>query len=343
MKTGRIWAIHASGKGVVANMLNRVLSVLVLIPFCLAQGSIFASREIDASTSRAIQTPPFSYFGEAQCDRDGNMYFHNGDSDFRRGQVFRLSNDGTSGSFLRITGKFADPDLAGFDSFWVTADGEVFILSSNAEEKFVFTFDHNGAVKDPVALKVREDIQLTDFAVFDNGFLFVWGYHDRRSPKDLRGKPYAAVLTESGEVVKELSISMPAVDLGNLTALSDGAVASYAGNLYFLGSEQITVVSVTGEVIRKLRFHKPDSEAVATKLYLSGGMALVALNKISTNGSTRGEVDRSFIALDQDSGDLIGYYRPSAQLGCCDVCFTRTDGLTFLKVHSQKLVTALLR
>jgi hypothetical protein len=326
-------------------MLKRVLSVLILIPLCLAQGPIYALREIDVSSSRSIQTPSFGYFGEGQCDRDGNMYFHSSDSDFRHSQIFRLSSDGSSGTFFRITGKFADADLAGFDSFWITSDGEVFILATNAEEKYVFTFDHNGTVKDPVVLKVPVDVQLTDFAVFDNGFLFVWGYRDQRSSKDLRGKPYAAVLTDAGGIVKELSIPMPAVDLGNLAALSDGAVASYAENLYFLGPDQITVVSVTGETIRKLRYHKPDSEAVATKLYLSGGMAVIAVNKVSTKGATRGQVERSFIALDQNSGDLMGYYKPSAQLGCCDVCFTRNDGLTFLKMDgkTQKLATALFR
>ena len=322
-----------------------VFLVLVSIPLCLAQVGVLASREIDASSSRPIQAPPFSYFGESQCDQDGNMYFHAVDSDFRQGQIFRLSRDGTSGKFFRITGKFADPDSAGFDSFWVTNDGEVFLLASNAEEKYVFTFDSNGVVRAPVMLKVRKDVQLTDFAVFDNGFLFVWGYHAEQSPSDLRGKAYAAVLTQSGELVRQVSVSMPTVDLGNLGAPSDGAVASYAGNLYFLGSDQITVISATGEAIRRLKFHKPDPQAVPTRLYLSAGVAVIALNKISTKGSDRGQVLRSFIALDQNSGDLIGYYKPSGQLGSNDVCFSRADGLTFLQVDgkTQKLATALLR
>jgi hypothetical protein len=322
-------------------MLSRVLSVLVLMPLCLAQRGVYALREVDASSSHPIQAPPFSYFGESQCDRNGNIYFHSGESDFRHSQIFRLSSDGSSGSFFRVTGKFADPEMAGFDSFWISYDGEVFILSSNAKESYVFSFDHNGTVRDPVVLKVREDVQLTDFAVFDNGFLLVWGYHDQRSSKDLRGKRYAAVLTESGQVVREISIPLPAVDLGNLGAPSDGAVASHAGNLYFLGSDQIAIVSATGQTIRRIKFHKPDSEAIATKLYLSDGMAVIALNKIST----KGDVQRTYLALDENAGDFIGYYKPSAQLGSNDVCFTRTDGLTFLYVDGkmQTLATALLR
>lgn len=325
-------------------MLRRALSVLILTQLCLAQAGIFGSREVKVSSVRAIQVPPFSYFGESQCDRNGNMYFHGGDSDFRYGQIFRLSSDGASGKFFRITGKFADANLTGFDSFWVTADGEVFILSSNAQQKYVFAFDRDGTMQDPVALNVPQDVQLTDFAVFDNGFFFVWGYNDERSSKDLRGKRYGAVLSESGEVIRELAIPLSPVDLGNLGAPTDGAVASYAGNLYFLGSDQIAVVSVTGETIRRLKFHKPDAQAVATKLYLSGGMALIALNKVSTKASSRGEVQRSFLALDLNSGELMGDYSASAQLGG-DVCFSRNDGLTFLQVEGkiQNLVTGLLR
>ena len=194
-------------------------------------------------------------------------------------------------------------------------------------------------------LKVREDVQLMDFAVFDNGFLFVWGYHGEKSPKDLHGKPYAAVLTEAGELVREVSIPMPTVDLGNLGASRDGAVASYAGNLYFLGPDQITVISATGKTIRRLKFHKTGPQAIATRLYLSAGMAVIVVDKFSTKGSTRGQVQRSFIALDQDSGDLMGYFKSSARLGSNDVCFSRADGLTFLESDgkTQKLATAQLR
>ncbi len=119
----------------------------------------------------------------------------------------------------------------------------------------------------------------------------------------------------------------------------------YAGNLYFLSSDQITVISATGQTVRRLKFHKPDQQAIATRLYLSAGMAVIAVNKISTRGATRGQVQRSFIALDQSSGDLIGYYMPNKQLGSNDVCFSRADGLTFLQSDgkTQKLATALLR
>lgn len=325
-------------------MLKWALPILILTRLCLAQGSDLVPHNIDFSSSHAVQAPPFSYFGESQCDRSGNMYFHTGDYDFRHGQILRLSSDGSSGSLFRITGKFANPDMVGFDNFWISADGEVFILSSGAEEKYVFTFDHDGTAKDPVALNVGKDVQLTDLAVFDNGFLFVWGYHDQNSPKTLRGKRYAAVLTDSGELVRELSIPMPDVDLGNLGALSDGAVASYAGNLYLLGSDQIAVVSVTGQIIRTLKYRKPDPQAIATKLYLSGGMAVIALSKISSEAATKGEVQRSYLSLDLGSDEPIAYYKVNGE-SAWDVCFSRSDGLTFLQTDgkTQKLATGLLR
>jgi hypothetical protein len=269
------------------------------------------------------------------------MYFHAGNSDFRTGQIFLLSRDGDSGKLFRLTGKFADAGVIGFDSFWVSPDGEVFILSSGAEEKDVFTFDRNGTMKQPIELEVPTDVQVTDFAVFDSGFLFVWGYHDQRSSKELRGKPYEAVLTDSGAVSRELSIPMPKIDLANLGAPMDGAVASSGGKLYFLGPNQITIISQSGEVLRKIEFRKPDSKAIAGKLYLSGGMVVIAFNTISTDG----QVSRSFLTLDEGTGEVLGHYKPSSQITGSDVCFNRAEGLVFLQAdaNSQRLMTALLR
>lgn len=83
-------------------MLKYVIAVLVSIPLCLAQGINYATREIDVSSSRPIQAAPFSYYGANQCDRDGNMYFHAVDSDFRQGQIFRLSSDGVLEIFSEL-------------------------------------------------------------------------------------------------------------------------------------------------------------------------------------------------------------------------------------------------
>lgn len=247
-------------------MLTRMLSLFLLVEVCFAQGDTAKPRPILPTDSRSIQVPVFSYYGESQCDGDGNMYFHGATSDFRAGQVFLLSRDGNSGKVFQLTGKFADAGVVGFDSFFVTSDGGVFILSSSQDEKDIFTFDHNGAMKQPIALEVPTEVQVTDFAVFDNGFLFVWGYHNEKSPKELQGKRYEAILTDSGEVSRELAVPMPQIDLGNLGAPGDGAVASSSGKLYFLGPNRIAVISQTGEVVRTIQFRKPDPKAIAAKL-----------------------------------------------------------------------------
>jgi hypothetical protein len=324
-------------------MLTWLLSLFVLIEACFAQGIPPTPRQLVPADSRSIQVPPFSWFGESQCDGDGNMYFHGATSDFRAGRIFLLSRDGNSGKLFQLAGKFADAGAVGFDSFFVTSDGGVFILSSSPDEKDIFPFDHDGAMKKPISLEVPTDVQVTDFAVFDNEFLFVWGYHNERSSKELQGKRYEAILTDSGQVSRELAVPMPKIDIGNLGGLTDGAVASSSGRLYFLGPNQITVISQTGEVARTLQFRKPDPKAVSAKLYISGGMVVIAFNTISTDG----QVSRSFLALEEDSGDVLGYYKPSSELGESDVCFNRSQGLTFLQGnghgHAPSLTTGLLR
>jgi hypothetical protein len=307
-------------------MLRYKLLALLTVQFCLVQYGLSQLRSMSASTTRAIEAPPFSYFGEGQCDSDGNMYFHGGNTDSMSSQIFRLSKDGSSGKFFRPSGKFADSEYVGFNSFWVNPDGVVFVLSSNADEKYVLPFDKNGSMQTPIKLQIPADVQVREFAAFESGYFFVWGYRDERSLKKLRGKSYQAILTETGELSREVSIVLPKVDLAHLGTPSDGAVATFGGNLYFLSSDQVLVISQTGEIIRRMEFRKPDVKAVGAKLYISGGMAVIAFDVISGDG----RVSRAFVALDGNTGEVIGHYKPDPRLDASDVCFTRSEGMVFL-------------
>ena len=98
--------------------LSVVIVAALLTQICSAQRVLSEAQSITASTNRPIEAPPFNYFGDSQCDGDGNLYFHSGS--FRSAQIFQLSRDGSTGKFLQPTGKFAEPDAAEFDSFWVS-------------------------------------------------------------------------------------------------------------------------------------------------------------------------------------------------------------------------------
>ncbi|MBZ5688205.1 MAG: hypothetical protein LAP86_24580 [Acidobacteriia bacterium] len=149
-------------------------------------------------TKRAIEAPLLKFWGESQCDGDGNLYFHTDGSGFRSAQMFELARDGSSGRFFQLTGKFADPEVAEFSNFWVSKDGDVSVLAIGSGHNYVIHFDGNGVMKDPLTLQVPDDVTLTDLSVFDNGSMFVAGHYMHKDAGHRGGQGYGAILTSSG-------------------------------------------------------------------------------------------------------------------------------------------------
>lgn len=306
----------------------------------LAQAAVAQAvtpKTLTPLAKRAIDAPLFNFWGESRCDGDGNLYFHTGGSGFRSGQIFELARDGSSGKFFQPTGKFSDPEVAEFSNFWVSKDGDVSILAVGGAKNYLIHFDGNGAMKDPLSLQVPDDVTLTDLSAFDNGSMFVTGHYMHDSASHRGGQRYEAILASSGTVAKQLSIPMADVDL-NDSKLSEGGVASARGNLYFLGSDRISVISPSGEVLRKVPFTKPDRESIATKLYASGGMLVVALNVLKKSDPN---VSRRYLLLDENTGEAKGYYQVPDR-NWSDVCLTPNQELVFLAPEHRKanMVTA---
>jgi hypothetical protein len=297
-------------------------------------------EQITPASVRTVNAPFFPYFGESQCDENGNLFFHSGMSGYTQAQIFELSKDGDSGKLFKPSGKFAEDNAANFDALWIGQSGDVFI-AVNGKGEYVLKFDRDGTMKDPIMLDIPEDTLLTAFAIFDNGSIFVAGNYGHKSPAHREGEGYEAILSSSGELIRELSIPVPDVNFEG--GLSDGGLALSRGNLYFLGPDRITVISPSGQVIRKIPFDKPDRKSIATKIYASGGRIVIALNSPNKVGSDD-RISRSFLVLDQSEGKVTGYYKPP-DLNWSDVCLTPSLDLIFLTVENkqQRIVTATIR
>jgi hypothetical protein len=312
------------------------LGVLVFIALgpivCSAQSVSLVADPLTITSSRSIEAPFFPYFGESQCDSDGNMYFHSGNAGYRFGEIFELSRDGSKGKFFRPSGRFADPETAEFNGFWVSAGGEVFVLVSGAGRAYILKFDDNGVMQDPLALQVPENVYLADLAVFDSGYIFLAGNYTQKTASHRQGEGYQAIFSPSGEVARTLSLGVP--DLDFLKAgLTDGGVASARGNLYFLGPTQISVLS-PGGTVRKVPYQKPDPRSVATKIYLSGGTAVIVLNLLGKTGPDD-RIARRYLVVDAETGKAKAYYEAPG-LNWSDVCLSREQELVFLGLENKK-------
>jgi hypothetical protein len=139
--------------------------------------------------------------------------------------------------------------------------------------------------------------------------------------------PYAAVINPTGAVARELRLDLRTLETQK-GKLPEGAVtASRDGNLYLLLSEEVVVISQSGQVVRKIPFTKPSREAVADRIVESGGHLAIWLE----TAAKRGPLGLNLLLLDTGTGDQIGIYSPSDELGNNAICYTRNQGFEFMK------------
>src|SRR5579862_8674421 len=154
-----------------------------------------------ASSSQLLDIPRFSFFGMPLCDDRGDVYFH----------VPLASNSINDSSVLKVSRNPEDTllyhlpsDVASktaLDFFSVSPSGKVRFLDETLEGPLtVFSFDSDGTVEGQVSLDVPEHFRSDDFAVADNGAIFLSGHLDAEAPKGSQGKRFVAIFEKSGKL-----------------------------------------------------------------------------------------------------------------------------------------------
>ena len=294
-------------------------------------------RELRATERQVLVAPPFSSEGEAQCDEGGAAYFHvlTGGST-KNPTIFKLGHSQDEHLLYKLPSEIPDKKSAFYTACSVTPAGRLWVLVEEwvGEEPKVaaYGFDSKGAVKSEIHLETPARLLPRHFAAFDNEVFFVEGDVSVTAGTPKTSRPYAAIVNGSGEVTRELNLNLQGLQVQKGRIPQGPAVAGRAGNLYMLLPDQVLVVTQSGETLRKLTFSKPDREALATGISLSGG--LIAIHVMEQRKHT---LDLTLVLLDANTGDEIGYYRPDAELGNNAICFSRTEGFTFLGVAKGSL------
>src|ERR1017187_9690495 len=95
----------------------RVLVCFLLIPS--ASGQIpMSPKVLTPSSTRIVQAPPFTSWGNPACDKDGNIYLHVGT--FGKAEFLKLSADGSQGKILKVSDQFPEASKFYFSDFSVT-------------------------------------------------------------------------------------------------------------------------------------------------------------------------------------------------------------------------------
>ena len=286
---------------------------------------------LEPASSKQLQVPQFGSFGNAQCDNDGNLFYHLDTEGYSGNLVMKLSPRTETPILFHLPPEFASK--MSFMDFSVTPESSIAFLAQSTDGNFVFKFDQDGSLKGRVQLDTPERLFPDLFAIAENGVVFISGHFDSGASEHSRGKGYAALFESSGSLRKELQGSGEGVDLKMVSkVLQAGAVAVREdGSFYFLRSQDVLVVSQSGS-LRRIPFVKPDPEQIPADIKLSGGLMSIALRK-----KVAGYLTWSALVLNDSTGEVFGYYTVSKESGNNNVCFLGRDGFIFQTVQDQKI------
>lgn len=328
------------------------MSVVVhLIALFLLQGTSTARSKptpvqpaLLVPSVQVLQVPAFPFMGSAQCDKYGYMYFRVG-NDYSTTDILRLSPDARDGTRFKLSGEFANN--TNFANYSVTPGGEVYVFAGLRDKwgPLLFPFNNNGEASSPVKLELPEYVDDDNIMAFDGGALSFSGHFDEIAPKSLRGQPYVAMIDPSGKIRMRLSsLPVSTLDVSSSKSREGAGAIAEDSNLYFVTTREVIVISQSGQIVRRIDFTKPDPKSTATGIHVSAGFAAIVL-AIPLPDVERG-VKLAYLVIDTVSGERLGYYELPEDLRFArDVCFSRTEGFTFMGPDNgqMKLITAPLR
>ncbi len=254
-------------------------------------------------TAEAKMTFASSIAGRARCDSGGNVYFRPTDSETSRKYhptsalpIWKIKPDGSRNASFSIAD--AAPGLLAID-FFVAADGRVYQAARAGLENSVYaiSYDRDGSLLSKVKLQSEFFIPY-EIAVFPSGEMLVSGIHG-----PYNRTPFTAVYRGDGRLVKEIyepededarrraeagepGFRPDGMDSSNDFVVRGDAALGSDGNVYLLRATSpalIYVISVKGEVIRKLHIGAPGSKLSAERLRAAPGNLAVGFLEKGTN------------------------------------------------------------
>lgn len=293
------------------------------------------ARALQVTSEKLLTVPAFGYWGLPLCDDGGNLYFEPAGREDPA--VFKLLQPNESDSRM-----FEIPaDISGSDAlidYAVTPSGVLYVLAQDAKQQsHVLSFNSDGAVKHDYKLETPEYVVVVNFSVFENDTILATGNYQREAPETLRGKAYAALFGSSGQLLKNLTtrLSLDTASSDPAGPLNRTSIRpSKDGNLYLLKQSALLVLSPGGEVVRRIKFAKPDPSAVALSFNVADGLVAVEFGDKPEAGKP---VNPKYLVLNSATGKEYGYFSPPEEVKGKFACFSRSDGFLFVTAEKGNL------
>lgn len=323
-------------------MFQLVLVVALLLS-TPGDNSGIPSRVLVSSSSKLLEVPSFGFWGHAQCDRDGNLFFHSDASAFDDAIILKLSASSWEPTLFKAT---LENKRLYYGGYSVSPSGQLWLLGNNGHldgEQYVFGFDSDGKMASMTKLDVPSGLEVEDFAVSDRGVALISGFFGINAAQDLHGQTFVGLFQASGKLLRRLNGGLGTVDLVNIhkSLHSGAAIFGEDGYLYLLHDRTILVVSESGTLVRTVKFDKPNKDAISTKIAVSGGWIAIWL----TERNEKSQTTEKLLVLDSQTEEPYALYSPPSGVNGNAMCFNRKDGFEFYGVQDGrvKLTTAALR
>ena len=282
---------------------------------------------LPATEVKATSTQWFWWIGAAQCDGEGNIYWHSGSLNVQDLTFVKLLTDGSSAIYHPVGSQSADLD---FISYYVSHNGELFVLATeraNYKVLYLLKAGNDPGSFSSARLDVPDGLDpmtVNGFAVLPSGETFIHGYFGKEAPKADRGRSYFLELDASGKLLRRSSgqVSDSAakdVDKG-IVPLQVAPAIGGDGLIYVLGPGRVLGLSPSGEVIRTISLSPPkDGYDAPFDLRAAGNRLLLTWRK-----SAERHVETEYELLDGSTGEVLRLYRPTESKDML-VCFTRNS------------------
>lgn len=324
----------------------RITVLLVLLAVLSGAGTAaepVSPRVLQVGSSQSWDVPSFRFYGAAQSDKDGNLFFHVDAGSYRRPVILKLAHN--SGDPTLYTVADEDQQSIIFGEFSVTPLGQVVLLGQATDGKtYAIRFSSKGAPTSKTALEFPEHMSIESFVAFESGSMVLSAFYLPDAPAELRGKSFMALFDESGRIKRKLNGELSSVDLNNVFhRLREGnATLGPDGNLYLLTPDKVIVISESGEIVRRIKYEKP-AGGTASQISVSRNLLAIWLLK---EGPQK-QVSSEYLVLDLSTGKPLGFYIPGEEFAKAGIAvsFSYKEGFTFFDTGSGhvKLLSAPLQ
>lgn len=290
-------------------------------------------RQLVVSESKQIDVPLFSQYGFTLADNDGDLFFHLGGDVYTDATIMKLNHSSWEPKLYKLPSDLQQDKYVFFE-FAVSPSGELCILANRGSDLLVAEFDSNAQMTSKSALDLSlADVNITDFAALDNDVLFFAGATIGKGA----GHPFAALVDGgTGKSIRMWRDVFPAAKTGakdTVPIQAGNASVGDDGNIYLVHQSGIVAISPAGEIVKRVKFVKPDQSLIPFLVHASSGYAAVWLQTPPQKDHT---FEVSYLVLDLSIGKTLGWYVPPAEIRVPAISFSRNNGFEFLVAKHGK-------